>query len=103
MLTNTGETQLVQSLGVHLGPGEGQVSPMAGLRAHLTGIKAGALTENTAPDPLWTEAAEARLASHPRFVQPIIRKTYTDYARQEGLREITPEVMDAARRVQGSR
>jgi len=31
----------------------------------------------------------------------MIRKTYSDYARQHGLREITPEVMDAARRELG--
>lgn len=101
MLTNAGETQLVQSLGVRLGQNNGPVAPMAGLRAHLAQVRPGALAKDTTLEPLWTEAAEARLAEHPRFIQPVIRKTYTDYARREGLREITPKVMDAASRALG--
>ena len=101
MLTNTAETQLVQSLGVRVGHGEKPVTPLAQVRAHLTQARPESLIEDTAPEPAWTKAAEARLAEHPRFVQPVIRKTYTDYARREGLREITTEVMDAARRAVG--
>lgn len=96
MLTNTGETQLVQSLGVHIGQGNKPVSPMAVLRANLSGIRSPVLNENEGQEIVWTEAAEARLAKHPRFVQPVIRKTYADYSRQRGINEITPEVMDAA-------
>lgn len=98
MLTNTGETQLVQSLGVHFGKKNGNISPMVALRANLAEGKTSAMTEKGKPEPTWTEAAEARIAEHPHFVQPIIRKTYTDFARKEGLDEITPEVMDAAQR-----
>jgi len=31
----------------------------------------------------------------------MIRQAYADYARQHGIREITPEVMDAARKAMG--
>ncbi|MFQ5613099.1 MAG: PCP reductase family protein [Anaerolineae bacterium] len=101
MLTNAAETQLVRSLGVRIGGGKGQERPLAGLRSHLAGIRPEALAEEPSSEPVWTEAAEERLAKHPRFVQPVIRRTCSDYARREGLPEITPEVMDAARRALG--
>lgn len=102
MLTNAGETQLVQSLGVRIGSANGPAPPMAGLRTHLTRVRPEALTEDTTREPVWTESAEARLKTHPRFVQPVIRKTCTDYARRQRLREVTPEVMDAAQRSIGA-
>ena len=101
MLTNAAETQLVHSLGVRVGSSEAPVTPLAQLRAHLGGVRPEALTEDQAPEPTWTEAAEARLAKHPRFMQPVIRRTYIDYARQHGMPEITPEVMDAAQQALG--
>ncbi len=105
MLTNAGETQLVQSLGVRVGRSEGTVpaKPMAQLRTHLAGDLTTARIEDTASEPIWTAAAEAQLARHPRFVQPVIRRTYTDYALREDLYEITPEVMEAARQALGSK
>ncbi len=102
MLTNAGETQLVQSLGVRVGRDKGPITPMVQLRTHLAGAKSETLTKDTTPEPIWTEAAETRLAEHPRFVQPVIRKTYTDYARRQGLHEISPEVMNEIRRKLGA-
>ena len=102
MLTNAGETQLVHSLGVRVGDGEEPLTPMAQLRANMTALRPDALAEDTTREPVWTQEAEARLAKHPRFVQPIIRKTFADYARREGESQITPELMDAARRALGS-
>ncbi len=98
MLTNAGETQLVQSLGVHLGGGDGSAQPLSALRSSLQRVRPEALAEDDGPEPTWNEAAEARLAQHPRYVQPVIRKTCTDYARKRGLRQITPEMMDAVQR-----
>ncbi len=98
MLTNTGETQLVQSLGVHFGQSDGAVSPMAALRANMVEGKASALTQDSKPEPTWTEEAKLRLAEHPQFVQPVISKTYTDYARRMNISEITVEVMDQAQK-----
>ncbi len=105
MLTNAGETQLVQSLGVRVGRSDGAVPvmPMAQIRTHLDGDQATARIEDPASEPIWTAAAEAQLAQHPRFVQPVIRRTYSEYAEREDLREITPEVMEAARQALGSR
>ena len=99
MQTNTAETQLVRSLDVHIGPRNGPPpTPLAGLRTHLSGVGADTLTQTEDPEPQWTEAAEARLAEHPRFVQPVVRKVNNDYARRAGLEAVTPEVMDACRR-----
>ncbi len=98
MLTNTGETQLVQSLGVHFGQSNGAVSPMEALRANMVEGKDSALTQDTKPEPTWTEEAKLRLAEHPQFVQPVILKTYTDFARRENMNEITIEVMNQAQK-----
>ncbi len=102
MLTNAGETQLVRSLGVRIG---GKPVDSAGrlenLRAGLTRIRTDALQTEEEAEPVWTPAALQRLNATPSFVRPMIRQAYTDYARQHGLREITPEVMDAARQALG--
>lgn len=103
MLTNAGETKLVQSLGVHFGRNDGPTPPMVGLRANLVEVRPEVLIDETSPEPVWTEAAEARLMEHPKFVQPVIRKTYSDYARRKGLSQITPEVMDEAYKWVGSK
>lgn len=102
MLTNAGETQLVRSLGVRIGPKTSSTAPLEHLRTSLAQDRADALqTEEEEAEPVWTPAALERLNAAPPFVQPMIRQTYTDYARQHGLREITPEVMDAARQALG--
>ncbi len=98
MVTNPGETQLVRSLGVTIGhealgaPPE----PMAMIRQSLAG---GTPTEPTTagPEPVWTEAAQKRLAAAPSFVQGMVHRLYTDYARQKGYAEVTPAVMSEAR------
>lgn len=45
----------------------------------------------------WSEAAVDRLGRVPSFVRGMVRRIYTDYARERGIREITPDVMDRAR------
>lgn len=102
MLTNTSETQLVRSLGVRIGASKAPPSPLEHLQTNLAKIRADALqSEDEGHEPVWTSAALERLNAAPRFVQPIIRQAYTDYARQHGLREVTPEVMNTARQSLG--
>ena len=97
MVTNPGETQVVRSLGVTIGH-EALTStsePMSMIRS--------ALAEPTPPmssagqEPIWTDVALKRLAVAPAFVQGMIRRLYTDYARQKGYTEVTPAVMTEAR------
>ena len=96
MLTNPGETQFVRSLGVQIGHEQIAAAPMSMLRSELAEPRAGVFVESSA-EPLWTEAALRRLSAAPTFVQAMVRKLYTDYARSNGYAEITPAVMDTAR------
>jgi len=52
---------------------------------------------HNAPRPSWSADAETRLAKVPGFVRGMVKKIYTDYARERAIAEVTPEVMDRAR------
>ncbi|MFQ5854845.1 MAG: PCP reductase family protein [Anaerolineae bacterium] len=104
MLTNASETQLVRALGVRIGPGPSAApaGPLEHVRTELAQVRPDAVQpEGEETEPVWTPAALERLKAAPRFVQPMIRQAYVDYARQHGLQEITPEVMDVARQALG--
>jgi hypothetical protein len=103
MLTNAYETQVVQSLGVRIGP---QVE------AGLPGTSVGRCPFPTmipgnepahpgqAGDTIpvkWTAAAEARLANIPEFVRPMARTGIERFARERGTLEVDERVLDAAR------
>jgi hypothetical protein len=102
MLTNAYETQIVQSLGVRIGPAE--ASAEAGSRCPFSAMIPA--TEEAqpfdsaqgTPIPLrWTEAAEARLAKVPEFVRPMARVGIERFARDKGSLEVDETVLDAAR------
>jgi hypothetical protein len=103
MLTNAYETQVVQSLGVRIGPeGDGKASSTAGTGCPFTGMipamtgEAG--VEAGAPPPVrWTDAAEARLANIPEFVRPMARTGIERFARERGALEVDEKILDAAR------
>jgi len=98
MVTNPGETQMVRSLGVTIGHEAlgAQPEPMSIIRDALAGGTP-PTSAPTSPEPVWTETALKRLAAAPTFVQGMVRRLYTDYARQKGYAEITPAVMSEAR------
>jgi hypothetical protein len=99
MITNPGETQMVRSLGVTIGHealGDARLEPMAMIRGALAD-QAPATAAPAGPEPVWTEAALKRLSAAPTFVQGIVHRLYTDYARQKGYPEITPAIMNEAR------
>lgn len=119
MLTNSYETQVVQSLGVRIGPSTGLGAGPS------TGLGAGPESGKTAPgaagagcpfsamipgseearpgqpgEPLpirWTAAAEARLANIPEFVRPMARTGIERFAREQGTLEVDEKILDAAR------
>lgn len=99
MITNPGETQMVRSLGVTLGHEALQTppEPMSMVRDALAGPAPQTTPAPQEVEPVWTEAALKRLSAAPSFVQGMIRRLYTDYARQQGYAEITPAVMTEAR------
>jgi radical SAM protein with 4Fe4S-binding SPASM domain len=50
------------------------------------------------PALTWTEAARARLDRIPSFVRGVVVKRVEDFARRQGLREVTPELLTDVRK-----
>ena len=126
MLTNAYETQVVQSLGVRIGPSTGLgAGPATGLGAGPstalgtgpageTASTGGAAakcpfssmipaSDGAAERPAdeshvrWTAAAEARLANIPEFVRPMARTGIEKFARDRGTLEVDERILDEAR------
>jgi proto-chlorophyllide reductase subunit len=105
MLTNAYETQVVQSLGVRIGPGTGEGSSTSGNGCPFTAmLPAAEGAPETRPgqtgEPVpvrWTAAAEARLANIPAFVRPMARTGIERFARERGTLEVDERTLDAAR------
>ena len=95
MLTNAYETQVVQSLGVRIGPAD--TSAKAGPGCPFSAMIPAA---EGAPEPThvrWTAGAEARLANIPEFVRPMARTGIEKFARDKGAMEVDETLLDAAR------
>lgn len=98
MLTNPMETRLVSSLGVQIGGRGVPEQPMELTRANLEDARPDAFAEAPGPVPVtWSEEASQRLAQVPSFVRGMVKRIYTDYARERAIPEITPAIMDRAR------
>jgi hypothetical protein len=100
MLTNAYETQVVQSLGVRIGPAE--ASAEAGGRCPFSAMIPGNgdMQPSQAGEPIpvrWTAAAEARLANIPEFVRPMAKTGIERFAREQGSLEVDEKILDAAR------
>ncbi|HEV8380117.1 MAG TPA: hypothetical protein VGQ29_00895 [Gemmatimonadales bacterium] len=93
MLTNPIETQLVSSLGVEIG---GRTVPAEPFEMVRTFVTDGQPDGQTAP-PRWSVDAQERLSRVPSFVRGMVKKIYADYAKERGIAEITPAIMDTAR------
>lgn len=120
MLTNPLETQMVQSLGVRIGPAEAGGEMAEGARAAEAAVdgEAPAQTPGAAAGrcpfsgvvqemeeaaraanvgPIWSAAALARLEGIPDFVRPMARQGIEHYARSNGYAEIDERVLEEAR------
>jgi proto-chlorophyllide reductase subunit len=100
MLTNAYETQVVQSLGVRIGPPiESGGASTTGGKCPFSAMIPG--TDEARPgEPMqvrWTAAAEARLANVPEFVRPMARAGIEKFAREKGAVEVDENILDAAR------
>jgi Proto-chlorophyllide reductase 57 kD subunit len=96
MLTNAYETQVVQSLGVRIGP---QTDAGAAGKCPFTAMIPGN-EEARSFDPgtvRWTAAAEARLANIPEFVRPMAKTGIEKFARDRGMLEVDETILDEAR------
>jgi Proto-chlorophyllide reductase 57 kD subunit len=105
MLTNAYETQIVQSLGVHIRPEIGvgvpasaEASAKCPFSAMIPAAERAQPAQAGEPTPIrWTAAAEARLAKVPEFVRPMARTGIERFARERGTSEVDENVLDAAR------
>jgi hypothetical protein len=123
MLTNAYETQIVQSLGVRIGPesgasagaprpnasgsgsGSGSGCPFTAMIPGTAGasgddVRSGSNSSTSMAEAIairWTAAAEARLANIPAFVRPMARTGIEQFARERGAREVDEQILDAAR------
>jgi len=114
MLTNPLETEMVQSLGVKIGPGEGAGAqapvaaagseavnetgaPTSGSGCPFSGMVAQMQAEAASDGPQWTAEALSRLDNIPELVRPMAKQGIEHYARTEGLAEIDEEVLEHAR------
>ena len=127
MLTNAYETQVVQSLGVRIGPETGDRAeapstgkcpfsamipaeesvPQDGARSAPAGAERGVGAPASdgvggsggakPPGRKWTAAAEARLANIPEFVRPMARTGIEKFAREKGSFEVNETILDEAR------
>ncbi len=94
MLTNPYETQLVQSLGVKIGPG-GEVAEKEAGGCPFSGMIAEA--ETGKDEVSWTAEALARLENIPEFVRPMAKQGIEHYARDNGHAVVDDGVMEEAR------
>lgn len=101
MLTNPMETQLVASLGVKIGGRTLEEQPMETVRGMVATGRADAFADDgkreTGNVPTWSPDAQERLARVPNFVRGMVKRIYADYAKERGIAEITPAMMDTAR------
>jgi hypothetical protein len=111
MLTNAYETQVVQSLGVRIGPAEASAEAGAGcpFSAMMPPAAPKALGEGGAMEGgearpaggaasvRWTSSAEARLANIPAFVRPMAKTGIEQFARERGVLEVDEKILDAAK------
>jgi hypothetical protein len=103
MLTNAYETQVVQSLGVRIGPSTDATAtsssagkcPFPGMIASSEGTGDDRVDQ---PAPVrWTPTAEARLANIPEFVRPMAKTGIERFARERGALEVDEKILDAAK------
>ena len=98
MLTNAYETQVVQSLGVRIGPEGDQKASGCPFTGMIPGTDTPRPVTADEPSPVrWTAAAEARLANIPEFVRPMARTGIERFARERGAAEVDEQILDAAR------
>jgi hypothetical protein len=115
MLTNAYETQIVQSLGVRIGPERehqassrlraddasasqatsGSGCPFTAMIPETNTARPAAASAST--QVTWTAAAEARLANIPEFVRPMARIGIEKFASERGAVEVDEKILDAAK------
>jgi hypothetical protein len=119
MVTNPGETSMVQALGVKLGGRTAPAEPMELTRETLkepavadAAAAAASATGSAGKCPFssmisgmqqpgrrleWSREALERMEKVPAFVKPMLQASVESYARNNGITLITPAVMEASK------
>jgi hypothetical protein len=100
MLTNAYETQMVQSLGVRIGPGgekTGEKSASASACPFAASLGDKPAGDKAPGGVAWTSGAEDRLRNIPEFVRPMARSGIESFARERGYERVDEQVMEEAR------
>lgn len=100
MLTNPMETQLVSGLGVKVGGRSVPAQPLELTRSSMAAGSGEVFLEGEPASPVrvtWSADAVERLGNVPSFVRGMVKRIYADWAKENGVAEITPAVMDRAR------
>ncbi len=103
MLANPMETQLVSSLGIKVGGRDVPEQPLESIRSGVASGRPDAFDDASPDGPrpatpvTWSVEAVERLSRVPSFVRGMVKRIYADYAKEQGIDEITPAVMDRAR------
>ena len=100
------ETQFVHSLDYELGGRVVPEQPLELVRTSLADGRSEAFKEPDSPPEgtakprqvvEWSPEARDRLEKVPAFARGMVKRIYTDYARERGIEMITPVTMDQAR------
>ena len=86
---------LVSSLGVEIGGRTVPAEPFEMIRANV--VTTAGRPDGPTAGPAWSVDAQERLTRVPSFVRGMVKKIYADYAKERGITEITPAIMDTAR------
>jgi hypothetical protein len=98
MLTNAYETQVVQSLGVRIGPPAESAGPASKCPfGSMIPAQSGMERSQAAESIRWTAAAEERLQKVPEFVRPMARVGIEKFAVEKGAFEVDEKILDEAR------
>ena len=69
-----------------------------GIRSEVATGSEEAFVESPPSGPVrWNTDAVERLSHVPSFVRGMVKKIYNEYAKERGIEEMTPDIMDRAR------
>jgi hypothetical protein len=98
LLTNPYETQVVQSLGVRIGPAEADPDATGGpAKCPFADVVQEMAAPAAGTDLPWTTRARERLQNIPEFVRPMARTGIEKFARDRGYGEVDEKVLDQAK------
>ncbi len=97
MLTNPAETQLISSLGVTIDPNGAEASNVSKCPFASMFQNSSAASPEHSSQVQWNEEATKRLANIPEFFRDMAIKGIEKYATEQGHKEITVSVLEAAK------